>query len=193
MTKLLLIIDMQEDFFQQGRLAEKRAEITNSLNELVVAFREENQTIIWVRQVFKADLSDTYLALRKSTQQWTIEGTSGCTLLSELIPQPEEHEIIKKRYSAFFRTELDEVLANIAPSEIVIAGVNTHACIRVTAIDAYQRDYQLVLAKECIDSYDQGCHDESFSYLVNSGIGLPLANNQIIERLKANKSLNRDS
>lgn len=176
---------MQEDFFQQGRLAEKRAEITRSLNELVKAFREENQKIIWVRQVFKADLSDTYLALRKSTQQWTIEGTSGCALLSELLQQPEEHEIIKKRYSAFFRTELDEVLVNIAPSEIVIAGVNTHACIRVTAIDAYQRDYQLVLAKECIDSYDQGCHDESFGYLVNSGIGLPLANSQIIARLKS--------
>ena len=63
MTKLLLVIDMQEDFFQQGRLGEKRTELTHSLNELVQAFRRENQKIIWVRQVFKDDLSDTYLAL----------------------------------------------------------------------------------------------------------------------------------
>lgn len=66
----------------------------------------------------------------------------------------------------------------------MIAGVNTHACVRVTAIDAYQRDYKLILAEECIDSYDQGCHDESFEYMVNSEIGVPLSNASIIETLK---------
>ncbi|MBF4269439.1 cysteine hydrolase, partial [Vibrio anguillarum] len=117
-------------------LAEKRTEFTRSLNELVHAFRRESQKIIWVRQVFKEDLSDTYLALRQSSQKWTIEGTNGCELLSELSRHPEEHEVIKKRYSAFFETELDEILNEMPPSEIVIAGVNTHACVRVTAIDA---------------------------------------------------------
>ncbi|MBW3696125.1 cysteine hydrolase [Vibrio sp. T187] len=185
MTKLLLVIDMQEDFFQQGRLAEKRTEFTRSLNELVHAFRRESQKIIWVRQVFKEDLSDTYLALRQSSEKWTIEGTTGCELLSELSRHPEEHEVIKKRYSAFFETDLDNIINEISPNEIVIAGVNTHACVRVTAIDAYQRDYHLLLAKECIDSYDQGCHDESFGYMVNSGIGIPLSNTEIIDRLKS--------
>ena len=75
------------------------------MNELIHAFRRESQKIVWVRQVFKADLSDTYLALRRSSQKWTIEGTNGCELLSELSRDPEEHEVIKKRYSAFFETE----------------------------------------------------------------------------------------
>ncbi|AIU67092.1 cysteine hydrolase [Vibrio coralliilyticus] len=183
MAKLLLIIDMQEDFFQRGRLAEKRTEFTRSLNELILVFREESQSIIWVRQVFKEDLSDTYLELRQSSEKWTIEGTSGCELLNELVRLPQEHEVIKKRYSAFFETELDEILDEMAPSEIVIAGVNTHACVRATAIDTYQRDYHLLLAKECIDSYDQGCHDESFEYMVNSGIGRSLSNAEIIDSI----------
>lgn len=38
--------------------------------------------------------------------------------------------------------------------ELVLCGINTHACIRMTAIDAYQRDLRVVLAEECIDSYD---------------------------------------
>ncbi|MCL9783453.1 cysteine hydrolase [Vibrio sp. S4M6] len=184
MNKLLLVIDMQEDFFREGRLAKKRARFTDSLNELISAFRLKNQNIIWVRQVFKDDLSDSYLALRHSGHKWTVDGTHGCELLSELDKLCSEHEIIKKRYSAFFRTELDSILNKLSPNEIVIAGVNTHACIRVTAIDAYQRDYKLVLAEECIDSYDQGCHDESFGYLVNSGIGTPSSNEQIIEALQ---------
>ena len=103
MAKLLLIIDMHEDFFQRGRLAEKRTEFTRSLNELILVFREESQSIIWVCQVFKEDLSDTYLALRQSSEKWTIEGTSGCELLNELVRLPQEHEVIKKRYSAFLK------------------------------------------------------------------------------------------
>lgn len=182
MQKLLLLIDIQEDFFRAGRLFEKRAQFTTAINELLTLFREENHNIIWVRQVFKEDLSDSYLALRHAKQQWTIEGTAGCELLAELTRLPDEPEIIKKRYSAFFQTELDALLQEISPSEIVIAGVNTHACVRVTAIDAYQRDYKLVLAQECIDSYDQGCHEESFNYMVNSGIGIPLSNQQIKSR-----------
>ncbi|NOI29271.1 cysteine hydrolase family protein [Vibrio coralliilyticus] len=183
MSKLLLIIDVQEDFFQSGRLADKREDFTYSLNELVEAFRQMHQPIVWVRQVSKADLSDTYLALRQSTQQWTIEGTAGCELLRECVRASNEPEIIKKRYSAFFGTELDTFLEELKPREIVIAGVNTHACIRVTAIDAYQRDFPLLLAQDCIDSYDEGCHNESFSYLVNSGIGVPQSNQEILSAL----------
>jgi maleamate amidohydrolase len=48
--------------------------------------------------------------------------------------------IIKKRYSGFYGTTLDETLARLAPDAIILAGINTHACIRTTAVDAYQRD-----------------------------------------------------
>lgn len=66
LNKLLLVIDMQEDFFSEGRLAKNRAQFTDSLNELLSEFRKKNQSIIWVRQMFKNDLSDSYLALRHS-------------------------------------------------------------------------------------------------------------------------------
>ncbi|WP_353682583.1 isochorismatase family protein [Mesorhizobium sp.] len=36
----------------------------------------------------------------------------------------------------------------------MLCGVNTHACIRMAAVDAYQRDFRVVLAEECVGSYD---------------------------------------
>ena len=51
-----------------------------------------------------------------------------------------EHRLSKKRYSAFFKTGLDQTLDLLKPVVLVLAGVNTHACVRMTAIDAYQRD-----------------------------------------------------
>jgi len=45
--------------------------------------------------------------------------------------------VIKKRYSAFFETNLDQILDGMNPDALILAGINSHACIRVTAIDAY--------------------------------------------------------
>ena len=38
---------------------------------------------------------------------------------------------------------------------LVIAGINTHACVRMAAIDAYQRDMRVILAAEATGSYDE--------------------------------------
>jgi maleamate amidohydrolase len=48
---------------------------------------------------------------------------------------------------------------------LVLAGVNTHACVRTTAIDAYQRDYDVVIIRDCVASYDPEHHDVSLRYM----------------------------
>jgi len=58
---------------------------------------------------------------------------------------PDDAVLVKKRYSAFFGTDLDTLLSTIQPDVLVIAGVNTHAYVRMTAIDAYQRDYDVIV------------------------------------------------
>jgi isochorismate hydrolase len=73
--------------------------------------------------------------------------------------------VVKKRYSAFFGTELDEILAQLKPDAIILSGINTHACVRTTAIDAYQRDWPVVLALDGIDSYDREHHEVSVRYM----------------------------
>jgi nicotinamidase-related amidase len=94
-----------------------------------------------------------------------IEGTFGSKILEELQQMDDEREIIKKRYSAFFQTELDELLKRINPSFLVLAGVNTHACIRTAAIDAYQLDYRVQIISDCVASPDQRHHDVTLDYL----------------------------
>jgi nicotinamidase-related amidase len=71
----------------------------------------------------------------------------------------------RKRYSAFFGTDLDAPLSAIRPDVSVVAGVNTHACVRMTAIDAYQRDYDVIVAGECVASSDPEHHDVTLRYL----------------------------
>ena len=139
----LLIIDMLNDSFLNEQLSAKRAELCDSINKLLGFARENQFHIIWVRQEFKADLSDAFLEMRDENINMYIEGTFGSKILKELEQMDDELEIIKKRYSAFFHTELDELLKQLNPSFLVLAGVNTHACIRTAAIDAYHLYYRV--------------------------------------------------
>ncbi|HEV2402684.1 MAG TPA: isochorismatase family cysteine hydrolase [Candidatus Saccharimonadales bacterium] len=165
MKYAIIVIDMLEDFFQEGRLREHRSNLVAHTNELTAFARQHNIPVIWVRQEFKADLSDAFLAMRKHHHLVTIENTKGCQILKELHRESGDYEVIKKRYSAFFRTNLDMLLTKLNINALIICGVNTHACVRMAAIDAYQRDYEVILATDCIDSYDKEHHSVSLKYL----------------------------
>jgi nicotinamidase-related amidase len=179
----LLIIDMLNDFFQQhAHLAAQRSRLVTSINALVQVFRSHSQPVIWIRQEFAPNLCDAFLQMRKQGIQVTIAGTAGCKLLAELDYDPTDPMIVKKRYSAFFGTNLDELLKELRPKLLVVAGINTHACVRTTVIDAYQRDYEVVLATECIASYDEAHHEMTKQYL-DGGIAQLLTNNEIIKIL----------
>jgi nicotinamidase-related amidase len=160
----LLVIDMLNDFFANYDPARKD-KLVRSINELVAIVRERGLSVIWVRQEFDPDLHDAFPEMRAKQISITIKGTPGCQILSDLALAPSDPVVVKKRYSAFFGTNLDDLLSQIKPDAIILAGINTHACIRTTAIDAYQRDWPVVLASDCIDSYDREHHEVTLRYM----------------------------
>jgi len=162
---VLLVIDMLNDFFQSGPLAEQRSTLVRSVNELVALFRSRQWPIVWVRQEFAPDLSDAFLGMRDHGKSITIAGTLGCQILSDLDCQATDPVLIKKRYSAFFGTDLDELLTSLQPDSVVVAGINSHACVRMTVIDAYQRNYRVVIAAQAVASYDEEHHAVTLRYL----------------------------
>ena len=179
MDGAILIIDMLNDFFADQRLKERRAELCAKINELIDWGRKNKLKIIWVRQEFKKDLSDAFLTMRKKQIRKTIEKTEGSQILHELTPQPGEVEIVKKRYSPFYNTRLDEILKKEGIIRLILCGINTHACVRMAAIDAFQRDMEVIIAAECVESYDKEHHEISLRYL-GRDIARVLDNNQIM-------------
>lgn len=163
--KAVLVIDMQEDFFLKDELARQRQDLCSHINALTEQARQEGTPVIWIRQQFRQDLSDAYAVMKKNNIRITIAGTPGCALLPELVKPDSEQEFIKKRYSAFFDTGLGSHLQQARITELTLAGINTHACIRTTAIDAYQRDLEVTIPVDCIASYDQQHHEITLQYL----------------------------
>lgn len=162
----VIVIDMLVDYFDRlPALASQRGRLVTAINQLTRGFRRAQQPIVWVRQEFKPDLSDAFLDMRRRGIEVTIAGTEGSRILPDLEQRAEDHVIVKKRYSAFFGTNLDELLTALEPATLVVAGINTHACVRSTVIDAYQRDHDVILASDCVGSYDAEHHDVTVRYL----------------------------
>lgn len=148
----LLIIDMQEDFLRHPELTLRRGPLVRAITELVEAFRARSQAVVWIKQEFEADLSDAYLEMKRRNIAVVLKGSPGAELLPELGVRSDEQVVVKKRYSAFFGTDLEAQLGGDAP--LVVAGVNTHACVRMTVIDAYQRDLSVIVARDGVASND---------------------------------------
>ena len=167
MTLTVLVVDMQVDFFAHARLAQHRAELTANVNELTRLAREHDVPVIWVKTEFEPDLRDAFLEMRKKAIRVVVKGSAGAALLPELQVADSDLVLTKNRYSAFFGTALDSILTARECSRVIVAGVNTHACIRSTVVDAYQRDLDVILPRGCFDSHDAEHHEISLRYMEN--------------------------
>jgi maleamate amidohydrolase len=161
---MLLVIDMLLDFLDRWPVAE-RVTLVAAIHRLIDAFRAAGHPVVWVRQEFAPDLSDAFREMRRDNIRVTIKGTEGCRIIPELAPAADDLHVIKKRYSAFFGTELDALIRARGIDTLVLAGVNTHACVRMTAIDAYQRDLDVIIPREAVGSYDQEHAAVSLRYM----------------------------
>src|SRR5579871_693870 len=179
---VLIVIDMLHDFLDSWE-ATRRQKLVSSINELVGAMRALGHPVVWVRQEFEPDLRDAFREMKVKGIHVTIKGTRGCKIVPELATSPSDLIIIKKRYSAFYGTTLDEILARLQPDATILAGINTHACIRTTAIDAYQRDWNVILALDCIDSYDREHHEMSLRYMKDK-VAAVMTNTGILSALQ---------
>ena len=56
----------------------------------------------------------------------------------------------KTRHSAFIRTDLEDTLLSRAIDTVVLLGFSTNACVGLTATEAYERAFKIVLADDAI-------------------------------------------
>ena len=159
----LVVVDMQHDFLRRLERSARNALVANT-NRLVAAFQARELAVLVVVTEHEPDGSDSLPAARREGRIEAVRGTAGARLDSRLaLGQPFER-IVKAKYSAFYDTTLCETTADYA-GPMVLAGVHTHACIRTTAVDAVQRDREVVIARDCVASYDSEWHASSLRYL----------------------------
>lgn len=147
----LLVIDMQSYFFEAiGKLRDALdLKLRKSIPAILNCARTRDWFIIHVITSYSRNKLDWPMLWRSCEEIWCLEDTDGVKVIPEARPLNNEPVIVKKRYSAFYQTNLDTLLRNKNLNRIVLSGTSTDVCIRCTALDAYNRDYELFIPREC--------------------------------------------
>ncbi|MEU0528413.1 isochorismatase family protein [Streptomyces niveus] len=79
-------------------------------------------------------------------------------VVPELAPADGDWLLTKRRYSAFFRSDLLERLRAAGRDQLVLCGVYAHIGVLATAIDAYSHDIQVFLAADAVADFSAERH-----------------------------------
>lgn len=149
----LLVIDMQNSYFEFPELAQKKETVLARVNELIDAAHSAGRPVVLVRTEHARDGSTWTLNMRADGQGFAFPGTEQAAFLPEL--DTRDHiEIIKTRDNAFHRTRLREELREADVAHLLICGVSTHSCVSQTAIHAFAEDLHAAVARDAIASSD---------------------------------------
>lgn len=116
---------------------------------------------IFIREVHKRSLVDFGRELDGVEAIHCLEGELATELTAGLEPRPDEYLIRKRRYSAFFATELDRVLRSYGAQTLVLLGALTDVCVHYTFADAHQHDYHCRVVTDCVGGSTMTTHEAS--------------------------------
>jgi nicotinamidase-related amidase len=87
-----------------------------------------------------------------------VEGSGGAQIVRGLRPAQGDLVVVKRRYSGFYQTTLDMLLRRLGVGIVVLTGVATNGCVLATALDAYFRDYWVVIPSDCVQAGSKDLH-----------------------------------
>jgi len=87
-----------------------------------------------------------------------LRGTPGVAVIEELGPEPGDLVLEKRRFSAFFKTDLDQTLRTLKVNLVAVTGLSTAWCVLMTAVDAISHDFGSVILEDCCCAHKAEIH-----------------------------------
>ncbi|HET6151637.1 MAG TPA: isochorismatase family cysteine hydrolase [Marmoricola sp.] len=166
----LVVVDMQNDFCHAdgvfagaGMTVSSIDETVEVVNGLVEDARASDVPVVWVSMGWDDDQEVGVLAERSLflRHEGLRTGTWGHQLLDGLKVSPEDAFVAKKRFSAFYETELSGLLERWGVRSLVVVGVRTDFCVESTVRDAFFRDYRVTVPRDAVAGYFPELHENS--------------------------------
>jgi ureidoacrylate peracid hydrolase len=149
----LLLIDIQAHLTLDSAYIQGVPEALTTLGRLVAEARKAGMTIIHIRVVERPETDSPVWLSRHRTKPHRVgarrEGSPGAEFHPDFQPQPGEPVLVKSRYSAFFRTNLDALLRERGITSVLLTGIASNVCVEATAVDAFQLEYWTLVVADC--------------------------------------------
>ena len=92
-------------------------------------------------------------------------------IVDALAPQPQDYIVMKTKYSAFFKTDLEQILQRTGRNQLLITGIFAHHGCMATALDAFMRNIEIFFVANALGDYSLEKHLMAINYVAEtSGI-----------------------
>jgi nicotinamidase/pyrazinamidase len=164
MVNVVIVVDMQKGFMDaEGTLfcGDSAREIIPQVRACVERERSDGAALFFTQ--------DSHVPDDEEFQMFPphcVVGSRDEEVIDELAGLAAEGTIVKKRrYSAFFETDLAERLAALGPEKVVVTGVCTDICVLHTVADLRNRDYAVEVPADCVASFDPEQHEWALGHM----------------------------
>ncbi|BCL13445.1 hypothetical protein GCM10017556_11840 [Micromonospora sagamiensis] len=105
-------------------------------------------------------------------------------LADDIAPEPGDTVLTKWRYSAFYRSDLEDRLRRSGRDQLVVCGVYAHMGCLVTACDAFSRDIQPFLVADALADLSFDDHLMALRYAAKR-CAVPLSTATVLAELES--------
>jgi len=157
--KALFVIDMLKDFLEEdGALycGDTSRLIISFVKQKIDEFHECGDLVVYICDSHEEEDREFEMFPKHCVSR-----TRGAEIIDELPVEKSDIIITKTRFSAFYNTNLDQVLAENGITEVHAVGVCTSICVMDTVGDLRDRDYKVIVYKQGIADFDQEAHEFS--------------------------------
>lgn len=148
----LLIIDLQNDYFPQGKYPQYNS--VQTLTNIEITIEKAQQKNIPI--IIIAHIADT----KQGIAPFFNPGTQGAEIHPTILKAaPNADIVIKSDADSFERTNLQALLQKHKVSELLITGMMTQNCVTHTAISQQATQYNVTVLMDCCTSVDEMIHN----------------------------------
>lgn len=183
MKTALILTDVINDFFHPEcpNYYPEYESILANIKHLLNLARENSVVVI---HAMESHIPDGHPDFEwRKLPEHCIRGTFTSTPAEGIEILPGEYTVYKRRFSAFFATDLDLILREAEINRLLVVGVKTHVCVRATVQDAFGYGYDVAVVKGAIGSNYTHLHEASLED-IERYMGDSLTMEEAIQKLK---------
>ncbi len=150
--KALLVIDLQNDYFPEGKFPLWNTESTlDNVKRAITKANEQNIPVIHIQHIADPDMG---------IAPFFNEGSDGANIHPEVLALAPNSEIVVKQFADSFEgTRLEEVLASKNVTELLVCGMMTQNCVTHTAISKSADKYDVSILMDSCTTVDEMIHN----------------------------------
>ena len=160
-------------------------ELIANARTLIAAAREASLPVVFIQEAHRPDLVDFGRELDGVETVHCLEDNPLTEISGEIGFRPNDYFIRKRRYSAFFGTDLAILLKGLKADTLLLIGGLTDVCVHYTFVDAHQRDFYTRVVEDCVIGSSFPAHHASLAAMEYLQTGARRATSEILTAFAA--------